>query len=226
MNDSLISVIIPAFKETFHLADLLRSLSCEEGVEVIVSVPEGDIATIDVAGKFPVSILEGKAGRGAQMHLAAKKACGDIFLFCHADTILPSNWKKSVIEALREPGVVAGAFRLQIGSSLLRYRCIAYFANLRAEVMGLIYGDQALFTTRSAYLDSGGIKQMPLMEDVDFVRRLRSVGKITILEDPVTTSVRRWEKEGAFYTFVKNSALIALYLLGVSPAKLSGWYRP
>ncbi|GMT41694.1 MAG: glycosyl transferase family 2 [bacterium] len=224
MSKPIISVIIPASGETVLLARLLGLLSGQRDTEVIVSIPRGDIKSLQTASGYNVKTVEGKPGRGVQLDRGAEEAAGEILLFCHADTTLPDGWKEAVTGTMRKPGVSGGAFRLAIDSGLLRHRIIASSANLRSALLGLIYGDQAVFTSREFYKKSGGFRPMPIMEDVDFIKRLRRMGKVSIVKKAVLTSPRRWLSEGALYCVLRNSILVSLYLLGVEPGKLSRWY--
>lgn len=225
MSEPVISVIIPAYRETIFLERILNSLAGQKNTEVIVSIPFGDDESKRTAAGFNVKIVEGKPGRGAQLHRGVEKANGGVFLFCHADTILPADWREAVINLMEKPGVSGGAFRLAIDSRLPGLRIIAFFANLRAELLGLIYGDQAIFASRYAYEKSGGIRPLPIMEDVDFILRLRRMGKVSVIKKTLLTSSRRWLHEGAIYCLSRNSILISLYLLGVPPAKLARYFK-
>lgn len=223
--DRRISVIIPARGEGEHLAHLARALQSAPGVEVIAAVPDGDEATAATAARGGARVIRGAAGRGAQLIAGAARATGDILLFCHADTMLPPGWDAAVRAALAAPGVAGGAFRLRIGAPGAAYRVIEGMANLRARWVRMPYGDQALFTTRAAYDAAGGFAPLPLMEDVDFIRRLGRRGRLALLAEEAVTSARRWEREGPLYATVRNWTLMALYLLGVSPVTLAGFYR-
>ncbi len=220
-----ISVIIPALGEGEHLARLLQSLHTVPGIEVIAAVPRSDEATAAIAAQGGARVVRGMAGRGPQLITGAASATGDILLFCHADTMPPPGWDAAVHTALAAPGVVGGAFRLRIGAPGAAYRLIEKMANLRARWIRMPYGDQAFFTTRAAYDASGGFAPLPLMEDVDFIRRLGRRGRLVLLDGEAVSSARRWEREGALYGTLRNWTLMTLYLLGVSPVTLAGFYR-
>jgi len=220
-----ISVIIPAYRETDCLARLLSRLCGEENTEVIVAVPEGDALSAGTAEGFDVKTVMCKKGRGEQLRNGALAARGDVLLFCHADVTLPADWRAAVLNTLAGPGVVGGCFRFFIDSALFRYRVIELGANLRVALTGLAYGDQAFFTTRRTYDEVGGFRPLPIMEDVDFIRRLGRRGKVAVADAGVKVSPRRWEKEGTLYGFVRNFALVTLYLVGVDPEKLARYYR-
>ncbi len=225
MPERTISVIIPAWKEGEELGRLIRSLAPLAGVEVIVAVPAEDGETARVAAASGARTVISERGRGPQLIAGAAAARGDILLFCHADTALPEGWVRAVRAALSRPGVAAGAFRLRIGAPGFSYRAIECMANLRSRFLRLPYGDQGLFATRAMYDAAGGYGPLPLMEDVDMVRRLARLGRVAIVEDAALTSARRWKREGVLYGTLRNWTLMVLYLLGVSPVTLAAWYR-
>ncbi len=216
-----VSVIIPAYREKENLRQLLALLRDEPGVEIIVSIPAGDSVSLETARNAGVRIVEGEQGRGAQMDNGAKQAEGRILLFCHADTILPEGWKQTAMKIMQNPGTAGGAFRLKFDSPRTAFRCVAFWANMRAFFFGYVYGDQAIFTTQERYRLAGGFRPLPIMEDVDFIARLRKFGKICIAGSAVTTSARRYEKNGVWKTVARHLALIFLYLLGLHPVKLA-----
>lgn len=220
-----ISVIIPALNEGEHLAALVRFLQTASDVEVIAAVPDGDAATAAIAAHGGARLVRGAAGRGRQLIAGAAAATGDILLFCHADTMLPAGWDAAVRAALATPGVAGGAFRLRIGAPGTAYRVIEKMANLRTRWARMPYGDQAIFTTRAVYDATGGFAPLPLMEDVEFIRRLRRRGRLALLEEEAVSSARRWENDGTLYGTLRNWALMTCYLLGVSPVTLAGFYR-
>jgi hypothetical protein len=148
-----------------------------------------------------------------------------MLIFLHADTRLPAEAFAKVAEVLRGGRHVAGAFDLGIDSDRLILRYIAARARLRSRLNRIPYGDQAIFM-RKAYFDAiGRFREIPIMEDVDLMRRIKNRGdRIFILRERVRTSPRRWETEGAIYTTLRNQILLGLYYLGVSPEKLSTFY--
>lgn len=223
MKSKTLSVIIPACGETESLEKLLPLFQKEEDVEIIVSIQSGDDLSRKSAARFGVAPLEAEGGRGKQLDNGARHAAGGILLFCHADTILPVGWKDMVIDTLNRPGVAGGAFRLKFDSSRRVFRLIAFIANLRASFLGLAYGDQALFTTAEIYRETGGFRPLPIMEDVDFVRRLAKLGKVCVVNAEAVTSPRRYEKNGILPEVIRNFFLITFYLLGVPLEKLARW---
>ena len=219
----LISVIIPTLNEESCLKETLEAVGRD--VEVIVVDGESCDSTVKIAKGFTDKIIMSEKGRGLQMDRGAEEAGGDIFLFLHADTILPKGWKDYVEGALKDDDkVIGGGFRLKIDSKGFSFRMIEAVANMRAKYLGLIYGDQAIFVKKDAFLSAGGFKGLPLMEDVDLIRRLREAGRVMPLEAEVSTSPRQWKKRGVLKTTLRNLFFLSLYYAGVSPERLQRLY--
>jgi rSAM/selenodomain-associated transferase 2 len=158
------------------------------------------------------------------MDRGAREAKGDVLLFLHADTKLPEDWKNQVAGVLKGDEVIGGGFRLKIDSKKFYFRFIEAMANMRSRYLGLIYGDQAIFARRDAFFAVGGFMGLPLMEDVDLIKRLKNKGKVVLLDAKVSTSLRHWEKKGILMTTLRNWIFLGFYYLGVSPERLYKWY--
>jgi rSAM/selenodomain-associated transferase 2 len=183
-----------------------------------------DDATIQVAARFPaVRLLASPRGRARQMNAGARAAWGDILLFLNADTWLPEGGLGAVSAALDDARVVGGRFDVRFDSPRPVLRMIAFFMNLRSRASGISTGDQAIFVRREVFETMGGYPDMPLMEDIELSRRLKRRGRLATLPSRVTTSARKWEREGALRTMALMWALRFLYMVGVSPARLHRW---
>ena len=213
-----ISVIIPALNEEEAVGGAI--LSASGSGEVIVVDGGSDDGTREVAEKHGARFVRCGRGRGLQMDEGAKAASGDIVLFLHADTRLPAGWPVAVRKAMSRAGVAGGAFQLKIDSPRTLFRVIETAANMRARYLGLIFGDQAIFTDRETFFALPSLRGLPLMEDVECVKRLRRRGKVVVVSASVATSPRRWSKGRALSTTLKNWSLLIRYLLGASPEKL------
>ena len=159
------------------------------------------------------------------MNAGAARAVGDWLLFLHADSYLPDGWLDVVAQATAERGLVGGWFRFAIDTSRWQARIIERLVALRVRAWKLPYGDQGLFVRRDVFERLGGYREWPLMEDVEFVRRLREAGRIAELPLVLATSARRWERDGWFRRSTRNLLLVSLYFAGVSPARLARWYE-
>lgn len=230
-----LSVVIPVYD---HEPALLRTLesvgaaadgsASAPNIEAIVcAAGESHQTVLDVAKftrRFPVQLLACPPGRGAQLNCGAAEARGRRLLFLHADTQLPSGYWTSMNEVLNAEGVALGAFQLRIDSASAVARIIERGVSLRS-LLGLPYGDQGLFMPRRTFDQLGGFRLMPIMEDYEFVRRARKVGRIGLAKQSVVTSARRWEKLGSARTTAINQFMLVGYHLGISPERLAAFYR-
>ena len=220
-----LTVVIPTLNEAGTIRKALASVLSESDVEAIVADGGSTDETVALAQGLAHRVIESPAGRAIQMNAGAKGARGEILLFLHADTVLPPGWAVTVRESLSDPGVVGGAFDLEIASASPNLSRIAKIANLRSRLTRVPYGDQAVFVRREVFERLGGYPEIPIMEDVAFGRRLKRAGRLSFLPLAARTSARRWEAEGLIYTTVRNWALVLLFLAGISPERLSRWYR-
>ena len=219
-----ISVIIPTLDEGAVIGPTLKSLKEAPGVEFIVVDGGSQDRTVEIARRH-AKVLSSEAGRGRQMNVGARHAKGEILLFLHADSILRPMAFSRILNALKDPEVIGGAFRLGIDTRKFLLRVVAIFANWRTAITRIPYGDQGIFVRRNVFEQLGGYPDQPLMEDLEFSRRLKRQGRLVLLPDRILTSSRRWDQEGIFYTTFRNQMLVFLYFLGVSPERLVRWYR-
>jgi len=229
MDHPTFSIIVPVLHEAERINDLichLRQLDSEKSSEIIVvdGAPEED--TLQAIHDDQVIRISSEKGRAKQMNAGASKAKGEVLIFLHADTELPPHALKRIETVIEKRGLMAGAFDLGIQSNQLIFRVIALLASLRSRLNRIPYGDQAIFLRREYFNNIGGYKEIPLMEDVELMRRIKRLGeKIWILYDRAMTSPRRWEEEGVIYCILRNWTLQILYFLGVSPHKLVNFYK-
>jgi rSAM/selenodomain-associated transferase 2 len=223
------SFIIPVYRETEIINSTIDYLICLQkfaGAEVIVADGDPQGSTLKQISNTGVKKILCPKGRARQMNCGAAKASGDILIFLHADTRLPENALKKIDTILEDKAIVGGAFDLGIDSDRFAFRIIEKMASWRSRLTRIPYGDQAIFIRRDYFLALSGFKDIPLMEDVELMQRVRrNQGKIFILKEKVKTSPRRWESEGIIYCTLRNWLLITLYLSGVKPEKLVRLYR-
>jgi rSAM/selenodomain-associated transferase 2 len=225
MHNSLISVVIPVINEASNLEATLLQVLEAENVEVIVVDGGSQDETIAIAKSFGVKVIPSAPGRAIQMNQGATIATGEILLFLHGDTLLPSGYDQMIQEGLGKPGVIAGAFELEIATQGWGIRWVERLVRARSRFFSFPYGDQAIFLKTSVFQTLGGFPELPIMEDFEFIQTLRKQGNIIILPAAVITSGRRWQKLGIVKTTLINQMLILGYYAGVSPSQLARWYR-
>ncbi|MEQ8752237.1 MAG: TIGR04283 family arsenosugar biosynthesis glycosyltransferase [Coleofasciculus sp. G1-WW12-02] len=225
MQTETISVIIPVLNEASTIGSVLERLMGTNNVDVIVVDGGSRDETVTVARSRNVQVISTPPGRACQMNAGAARATGDILLFLHADTRLPANFDCLVRQALQEPQTIAGAFELRIDSQQLGLRLIERLVNWRSRFFSMPYGDQAIFLKATIFHSIGGFPNLPIMEDFEFIRRLKHQGRISIVPASILTSGRRWERLGIIKTTLINQLIILGYFFGVSPDKLARWYR-
>jgi rSAM/selenodomain-associated transferase 2 len=220
-----ISVVIPTLNEEQSLGEAIRHARAVIQVSEIIVVDGGSTdGTRNIAEQYGCRVLVGPPGRGGQMRMGAKNANGDIVLLLHADTWLPPEAGPAAINCLRDPLVAGGGFWkvfrqtpwLMLGS---RWRCA-----VRLLIGRRIAGDQAMFVRRSTLEAVGGVPDMPLMEEFELCRRLRTVGRLALADATVSTSARRFQKQGIVRTYLRMWKVAALYRLGTSPKELLRHY--
>jgi rSAM/selenodomain-associated transferase 2 len=222
----VISIVIPTLNEAPNLERMLPVLVARfPGAEVILVDGGSTDATAAIAARSPqVHFISSPRGRARQMNAGERAARGDVLLFLHADTILPDGALAAVEAATRDPGVVAGRFDVRFDNPGRVFRMIAWFMNERSRLSGIATGDQAIFVCREPFEALGGYPDMPLMEDVELCRRLKRRGHVAALRLSVTTSARKWEREGVVRTILLMWTIRFLYMVGVPPARLHRWY--
>lgn len=193
--------------------------------EVVVADAGSTDATLAIADEMGAVVVTGARGRGAQLATgAAAAAKGQWLLFLHADTVLAADWPDAVLAFVRAGGPDrAAAFTLAFDEDGPAARRTAGLANWRARALGLPYGDQGLLISRALHDALGGFRDMPLMEDVDMVRRIGR-RRMTILPTVATTSAARYRRDGWLKRSLANIALVTLYHLGADPAWLRKLY--
>lgn len=221
-----ITIVIPTLNEVDCLDATLKPLLGENPVGEVIVVDAGSVdGTAEKARACGAKVLIAEPGRARQMNAGAAEATGSILVFLHADTHLPARFQHSVRDALRKPGIAAGAFQFRLDDEGSGSRVLEWFTNWRARALQMPYGDQVLFMKTETFRALGGFPDLPIMEDFEMVRRLKRRGRVSIVPVPAVTSARRWRKRGILKTTFLNQLVIAAYYLGVSPRTLARWYR-
>lgn len=218
-----LAIVIPALDEEEALSALLP-VTLGLADEVWVSDGGSRDATVRVAERLGARVVTGEPGRGRQLNRGARATDAEILLFLHADTILPAAAARRVREAVAA-GAVGGGFRVRYDDPRRMLRLGNRLINLRSRLTGCPLGDQAQFATRAAFEALGGFRDWPILEDLDFIRRLKRHGRTVILDEPVVTSARRVRAQGVARSIATNYLIWALYFFGVSPHRLARLYR-
>jgi rSAM/selenodomain-associated transferase 2 len=223
----LVSVVVPSQGDAALLARLADDLAPSPDVEYIVS-RAGPVDAAEAAlraARPDLRWVEGPSGRGVQLNGGAAVAAGRWLWFVHADSRLPAGWT----DAFRDlddaqPTPVGGSFALRLDSPAWQARVIERGVAWRVRWLGLPYGDQGLFVRRDVFIAMHGFAPWPLMEDVEFIRRLTRRGRLVHLRQQVTTSARRWERDGWWRRSGANLVTLAGYFLGIRPERLARRY--
>ena len=223
------SLILPVLNEREvinPLLDHLESLEGKEYCEFIVVDGSPDGGTIKAVNRQGVRCVKSPRGRARQMNAGAAMAKGEILIFLHADTRLPQQALKRIDQIMTPQTLIGGAFDLCIDTKRPILKMIARIASRRSRLTRIPYGDQAIFIRRDYFHQMEGYPEIPLMEDVALMRRIkRAGGGIGFIPEPVITSARRWEQEGILYTTLRNWILLSAYTLGVEPDNLVKYYK-
>lgn len=220
----IVTVVIPVLADTAAARSLLATMPVGPGVEIIIVDGDHDNELDRLAETRPdVRVCRTAPGRGHQMNIGARAASGEWLLFLHADSRLPPGW----LDALQrlDCRVAGGWFGFALDDEAWQARVIEYLVSWRVRILRLPYGDQGLFVRRLVFESMSGYRELPLFEDVEFVRRLIRAGTVVQLPLAVRTSSRRWQRDGWLRRSARNAALVVLYFAGVSPAWLAQWYE-
>ncbi len=234
MPDLRVSAIIPTLNEAACLRDCLEVLRGQASLaEVLVVDGDSEDATPRIAERAApgfqaagarLRLLRAEAGRAVQMNAGAVAAKGDVLLFLHADTMLPTDGIEAVTEAIRQ-GSLGGAFSHRFVEEDPRLRLISWYANLRSRLARIFFGDQAIFVRKDVFEAMGGFRPLPIMEDLDFSARLRSRGRTALLALAARTSGRRFLSQGIGRTCLRLVLLRMAYRMGADPEDLNRRYR-
>lgn len=228
-----LGVVIPTLDEARTLPVLLRRLlrapdrAASDTADHVVVVDGGSRdGTVAGARELGVEVVLAEAGRGAQLGAGAALLQSDVLLFLHADHLPQPGALTLLRRAFADPATGFAAMRQRIPEHGLFYRLVERAANARAR-RGIVYGDCGLAVRRELYGAVGGFRPLPLFEDLDLSRRLRRHGTVRWVGDAeLCVSPRRWEHEGRLRCTLRNRILLALFRIGVDPARLVRLYPP
>ena len=226
--ENKLSIIIPCLNEADHIEKTLAPLQAlrQRGHEIIVS----DGGSIDdtqlLASNLCDLVTQSAKGRSRQLNHGASLASGDVLCFLHADTIAPDNLDTIIFDTLKKDHAFWGRFNVKLSGEHFLFRIIENMMNWRSYLTGVATGDQGIFIYQSTFNKINGFKDIPLMEDIEISKRLRSFSfPACIKQHPLITSSRRWETHGILNTVILMWQLRLQYFLGVSPEILATKYR-
>lgn len=212
-----VSIIVPTFNEAESISATLKPLQLFRlyGGEVIVADGGSTDNTREVCKLLVDHWVDADKGRARQMNAGAKVASRKLLLFLHADTVLPNN-HIHLLRVLVESYAPWGRFDVRLSGDRKMFRVIEFMMNWRSRITGIATGDQGIFVTEKTFHKVGGFPDQALMEDVELSVKLKKIAKPFCIGDPLTTSSRRWEKNGVWKTIFLMWRLRFLYSIGVS----------
>ena len=221
-----ISVIIPALNESENISQTLLSTQAlrKNGHEVIVVDGGSDDDTCNIASDFTDKLITSQPGRAKQMNRGAQAATGDIYVFLHADTILPEAAEQLIISAISTDQFLWGRFNVRLSGNHILFRAIEFSMNLRSRITGIVTGDQTFCIARKLFDEIHGFPEIQLMEDIAISQKLKKIKRPILLDGTVLTSSRRWEQNGIIKTVLKMWWFRFSFMLGADPLSLARQY--
>ncbi len=224
----MVSIIIPAINEGAHLGATLaylRKHARPNLAEIIVAEGESVDATADVARRWATVVQSTDSTRAALMNAGARVARGDTLFFLHADSLPPPDFLDLIEAALADPRAVGGAFDHQFIEPVFGLWMVSTIDRIRFRLTKNYYGDQGIFVRRPVFERMGGFPKRAILEDLEFSRRLKRIGRTVLIPKPVRTSGRRFLNGGITRTFLWIVWLLALYTLRIDTERYAAWYR-
>ena len=219
------SIVIPVFNEASLLRQCLAHLRERAmGAEIIVADGGSCDGTADLARDLCDDVLVCKRNRAIQMNAGARAARGDILWFVHVDAKVPWGCLEEIQRIMDDPNVAGGFFRIRLPRSPI-YRLTDSFAHYAGILLRMRCGDHGIFCRRTAFLDIGGFPEVPLMEDVEFFRRLRRHGEVRYSRKRILASPRRYETIGRARLTLAYGFIATLYIFGIPLSKLASIYE-
>ena len=216
-----LSIVIPALNAARTLPACLERVA---GHGEIILVDGGSTdGTQAIAKASGARLLDAPKGRGVQLRAGAEVASGDWLISLHADTLLEQGWREAVQRHVDTAPRYAACFRFRLDAAAWQARVIEKGVAARVRMLGLPYGDQGLLVPRQLYEAVGGYRPLPLMEDVDLIRRIGR-RRLRVLDAEAVTAADRWRRDGWFKRSARNLTCLALYGAGVSAERLARLY--
>lgn len=217
-----ISVIIPTLNEESHIEKTLQSVVKQEGDYEVCVVDGGSTDNMVAIAKRYACVINSKRGRAVQMNAGAMLCKGDILLFLHADTLLPDNAFREIRKKMQDDTVAGGSFYIAFDADNFILRGVSFITRFNFSLFH--FGDQGIFVRRDVFQKLHGYKEIPLMEDYDFYKRLREQGKVILIRMPVISSARRFIKKGVIRQLLINKFVVLAYWAGVDIQTIKRFY--
>ena len=219
----MISVVIPALNEAENILQTIESVRQQDSAAEIIVADGGSVDGTPEIARPHARVIHSPRGRAVQMNAGARSATGDVLLFLHADSRTAPGALAKMRQTLDNPAIVGGSFTLVFDVDNVWLRFYTFCSTI--DCLCFRYGDQGIFVRRTIFEQMGGYADIPLMEDIDLMRRLPRYGRRVLIRDyPVTTSARRFVEHGILRQEALNIALVAGWFLGVKPQILAKWY--
>jgi rSAM/selenodomain-associated transferase 2 len=218
-----VSIIVPVYNEARTIERLLHDLCALHPSEVIVVDGGSEDGTAQRVGSW-ARLLRAPLGRASQMNAGARSASGEVLWFVHADVRVSERSLDAICQALADASVAGGNFDVVYDGDDAAARAFTRINRLRCR-FGIFYGDSGIFCRRTVFAKMRGFREWPILEDYEFARRLRKLGKVAFLSEPIHPSPRRWQSAGLLATMWAWFWIQALYLAGVSPYWLARLYK-
>ena len=219
------SIVVPVYNEAPVIRPFLQHLRQRAPeAEIIVADGKSSDGTADLATGLCNQVVVSKCNRAAQMNLGARAATGDVLWFVHVDVEVPQECLSEIARILAERSVPGGFFRIRLPPNPL-YRLTDSFAHYAGILLRMRCGDHGIFCRRSTFSNIGGFPEVPLMEDVEFFRRLRRCGRVIHSDKRIAISARRYETIGCARLTLAYGLIATLYTLGVPLSVLAQIYQ-
>lgn len=218
------SIVVPTLNEASSITACLSALqSLRDRAEIIVADGGSSDNTETLARKWADRLVRSPKGRARQMNLGAEIAGGDVLIFLHADTFLPSDALDRIEQQLKTSGEW-GRFDIQLSGNHFMFKIIAQLMNRRSRLTGIATGDQVLFVTKKAFASAGGFPDIALMEDIALSKALKKISPPVCLKAKVVSSSRKWQQDGIIRTILLMWSLRLQYFFGADPEILARRY--
>lgn len=221
-----ISVIIPTYNEESYLSCCIESVRAQNyPAEIIVTDGGSKDGTLSIAQRFSEEVVVvDEKNLCKQLNAAAAIAKGETLLFLHADSLLTAGIFEQIELCLKQAEYIGGAFKMKLTGKRNFYRILEAGGDLYCQLTKTYFGDRGIFIRASAFRQMKGFKELAIMADVEFSQRMNSIGKTAFLPGPLSSSSRKFDREGILQVLYKIFWALLAYRLGYPPEKIREKY--